>query len=148
MKHLSIREYIPVLLYTIMGVLIGIIVGAVDAIFGRVLLGITAFRGEHVTVLVPFLALAGVAILLLYQKISPKSQKGMGLIFETGFEENEEIPKALIPIIMVSTWLTHLFGGSAGREGVAVQIGAAVSHTIGKKFEVISERRKKMEKSF
>ena len=68
MKHLSIREYIPVLLYTIMGVLIGIIVGAVDAIFGRVLLGITAFRGEHVTVLVPFLALAGVAILLLYRK--------------------------------------------------------------------------------
>ena len=64
MKHLSRREDIPVLLYTIMGVLIGIIVGAVDAIFGRVLLGITAFRGEHVTVLVPFLALAGVAILL------------------------------------------------------------------------------------
>ena len=148
MKHLSIREYIPVLLYTIMGVLIGIIVGAVDAIFGRALLGITAFRGEHVTVLVPFLALAGVAILLLYQKISPKSQKGMGLIFETGFEENEEIPKALIPIIMVSTWLTHLFGGSAGREGVAVQIGAAVSHTIGKKFEVISGKTEKMEKSF
>lgn len=72
----------------------------------------------------------------------------MGLIFETGFEENEEIPKALIPIIMVSTWLTHLFGGSAGREGVAVQIGATVSHTIGKKFEVISGKTEKNGKIF
>lgn len=78
MKHLSIREYIPVLLYTIMGVMIGIIVGAVDAIFGRVLLGITAFRGEHVTVLVPFLALAGVAILLLYQKSARNRKREWG----------------------------------------------------------------------
>lgn len=148
MRHLSIREYIPVLLYTVMGVLIGIIVGAIDAVFGRVLLAITEFRGAHVQLLVPFLALAGIGILLLYQKISPKSQKGMGLIFETGFEENDEIPKALIPIIMVSTWLTHLFGGSAGREGVAVQIGATVSHTIGRKFEVISGKTKKNGKIF
>ncbi|MDF2514031.1 MAG: voltage-gated chloride channel protein, partial [Herbinix sp.] len=42
-------------------------------------------------------------------------------------------PKRLIPLIMVSTWLTHLFGGSAGREGVAVQIGGALSHNIGRK---------------
>ena len=86
--------------------------------------------------------------IIIYKKSARNRQKGMGLIFETGFEENEEIPKALIPIIMVSTWLTHLFGGSAGREGVAVQIGAAVSHTIGKKFEVISGKTEKNGKIF
>lgn len=36
---------------------------------------------------------------------------------------------------MIGTWLTHLFGGSAGREGVAVQIGATLSHAIGRKFK-------------
>ena len=112
-------NYLQILYYTVAGVVVGILVGAIDAVFGRVLLAITDFRGQHVMVLVPFLGAAGVLILFLYQKFSPKAQKGMGLIFDTGFEENEKIPPALVPLIMVSTWLTHLFGGSAGREGVA-----------------------------
>ena len=36
----------------------------------------------------------------------------------------------LIPLVMSGTWITHLFGGSAGREGVAVQIAAALSHAV------------------
>ena len=39
-----------------------------------------------------------------------------------------------IPLVMIGTWLTHLFGGSAGREGVAVQIGATLSHYFTKYF--------------
>jgi H+/Cl- antiporter ClcA len=39
----------------------------------------------------------------------------------------------MIPMVAVSTWLTHLFGGSAGREGVAIQIGATLGHNISKK---------------
>ena len=127
-------NYLQVLYYTVAGVVVGILVGAIDAVFGRVLLAITDFRGQHVMVLVPFLGAAGVLILFLYQKFSPKAQKGMGLIFDTGFEENEKIPPALVPLIMVSTWLTHLFGGSAGREGVAVQIGATLGVVLATAF--------------
>lgn len=128
-------NYLQIIYYTIAGILVGILVGAIDAVFGRVLLAITDFRNNHVMILVPFLGAAGVLILFLYQRFSPKAQKGMGLIFDTGFEKNEEIPKALIPLIMVSTWITHLFGGSAGREGVAVQIGATLSHAVGRGLE-------------
>lgn len=128
-------NYFQIIYYTIAGILVGILVGAIDAVFGRVLLAITDFRNNHVMILVPFLGAAGVLILFLYQHFSPKAQKGMGLIFDTGFGENEEIPKALIPLIMVSTWITHLFGGSAGREGVAVQIGATLSHAVGRGLE-------------
>ena len=85
MKHLSIREYIPVLLYTIMGVLIGIIVGAVDAIFGRVLLGITAFRGEHVTVLVPFFGACRCGNFIIISKNQPEIAKGNGAHFRNRF---------------------------------------------------------------
>lgn len=80
-------NYLQVLYYTVAGVVVGILVGGIDAVFGRVLLAITDFRGQHVMVLVPFLGAAGVLILFLYQKFSPKAQKGMGLIFDTGFEE-------------------------------------------------------------
>ena len=52
-------NYLQVLYYTVAGVVVGILVGAIDAVFGRVLLAITDFRGQHVMVLVPFLVLVG-----------------------------------------------------------------------------------------
>ena len=56
----------------------------------------------------------------------------MALIFEVGHGDEKKIPLRLIPFVVGSTWITHLFGGSAGREGVAVQIGATFSHWIGR----------------
>lgn len=64
----------------------------------------------------------------------------MGLIFRVGQEGQGEIPKRLVPFMIVGTWLTHLVGGSAGREGVAVQIGATVGHWIGRAFQGINQR--------
>lgn len=60
----------------------------------------------------------------------------MTLIFETGQKKREEIPLALVPLVMICTWITHLFGGSAGREGVAVQIGATISHEAGRRLHI------------
>ncbi len=56
----------------------------------------------------------------------------MNLVFEVGHGDEAEIPFRLIPFVISGTWITHLFGGSAGREGVAVQIGATFSHFIGR----------------
>lgn len=107
---------------------IGLVIGAIDYVFGQGLLEISAFRQQHLLYLVPFLALAGLAIVYSYHHYGKSSKKGMGLVFDVGHDKADAIPLVLIPLIIVSTWLTHLFGGSAGREGVAVQIGAAVSH--------------------
>ncbi len=135
-------EYIKKqIIYCASAVLIGLIVGAIDALFGRVLIAITGFRGGHVPYLVPFLGIAGLLILFLYKRVSEKALGGMGLVFDTGFQVNDEIPLWLVPLIMVTTWMTHLFGGSAGREGVAVQIGATVSHAIGKIFHAENNAR-------
>ena len=60
----------------------------------------------------------------------------MSLIFETGQKKRDQIPLALVPLVMIGTWITHLFGGSAGREGVAVQIGAALSHEAGRRLHI------------
>lgn len=110
----------------------GIAVGAVDAVFGRVLLYIGEVRDAHVFWLVPFLGVVGAAMAWAYKNYGAGCESGMGMVFEAGHGEREEIPLRLIPFVMCATWLTHLFGGSAGREGVAVQLGAAISHRVGR----------------
>lgn len=122
--------------YAFLALIVGICVGIVDTIFGRGLLAISAFRTAHYQYLLPFLPLAGLLIIWLYQHFSSLSLKGMSLIFETGQKKREEIPLALVPLVMICTWITHLFGGSAGREGVAVQIGATLSHETGRRLHI------------
>lgn len=119
--------------YTFLALVIGLLVGTVDALFGRGLLFITEIRDAHPLYFLPFLALAGLVIVYTYQHIGKESQKGMGLIFEAGNKGRKDIPKRLVPLIIFSTWLSHLFGASVGREGVAVQIGATIGHTLGGK---------------
>lgn len=120
--------------------LIGISVGLLDAFFGRILLGITVFRDAHVLWLIPFLAVGGFITIFLYQKFGAECMQGMGLVFSVGHHEKEKIPFRLIPLVVLSTWITHLLGGSAGREGVAVQIGATISSAVERKTKIASRR--------
>lgn len=121
--------------------IVGIIVGAIDTVFGRVLIGISNFRTKNYTYLIPFLPLAGLLITWLYRKFSQLSLKGMTLVFEVGQDKRDSIPIVLVPLVIFGTWITHLFGGSAGREGVAVQIGATLSHGIGRKLNVTENKK-------
>ncbi|GAA5355996.1 voltage-gated chloride channel family protein [Streptococcus uberis] len=115
-------------LLSLFALVIGLVVGVIDFIFGKGLLDISAFRDNHLIMLLPFLGFGGLLIVYLYNRFGGKAKAGMGLIFDVGHAQEEDIPLVLIPLVIFSTWLTHLFGGSAGREGVAVQIGATLSH--------------------
>ncbi|MFC3929065.1 chloride channel protein [Streptococcus caprae] len=119
-------------LVSLCSILTGLVVGVITAIFGRGLLWIGAFRSAHFYILIPFLALAGLAIVYAYQHWAGEASKGMGLVFDMGHGRADKIPLRLIPLVTATTWLTHLFGGSAGREGVAVQIGATVGHAMSR----------------
>ncbi|MDD4843847.1 MAG: chloride channel protein [Anaerotignum sp.] len=134
-------EYKEILLYSLIALFVGIIIGGIDAVFGEVLIKITEIRDKNVLKLVPFLSVSGIVILLLYRYFSKESLKGMTLVFQTGHGDNEQIPKMLVPLIIVTTWITHLFGGSAGREGVAVQLGATIAHTIARKLKFLNNSR-------
>lgn len=131
-----IQTYKNTLILGLIALPLGLAIGAIDALFGRVLLALTAFRTEHVFYLLPFLGFVGVVIVWCYQKVGGTSSKGMTLLFEAGHGVTQDIPLRLIPLVMVSTWLTHLFGGSAGREGVAVQIGGTLAHGVGKRLPI------------
>ena len=119
-----VNTYSGLVLMGVVGIPVGIIVGAICALFGRVLLAIGTFRDEHITLLLPLLALAGLAIVFAYRTWGKGTERGMSLVFDVGHGREDAISPRLVPLIMLSTWGTHLFGGSAGREGVAVQIGA------------------------
>ena len=116
--------------------LLGAIVGTLTAFFGQVLDRVGAIRDTNPLYWIPALALGGVAIVLTYMKIGKGSERGMGIIFDVAHGKEREIPLRLIPLIMVTTWVTHLFGGSSGREGVAMQIGATLGHNISSKIHV------------
>ena len=77
-----------------------------------------------------FLGIAGLGIIFLYRRVGQKAAKGMSLVFQVGLGEEAGIPVRMAPLAIGCTWMTHLFGGSAGREGVAIQIGAAVSSNV------------------
>jgi H+/Cl- antiporter ClcA len=132
----ALFKYKDLFLLSFIAILIGIIVGSIDTLFGKVLLEITRIRNSHVYFLIPFLPLAGILIAFTYSKIGKNSNKGMSLIFSAAFKEDDIIPKRLVPLAITSTWVTHLFGGSAGREGVAVQIGGTVGHSIGRRLSI------------
>ena len=127
--------------YVLLAILTGVLVGIIDTVFGRGLLTISDFWTGHYLYLIPFLPFAGLLITWLYHHFSETSLKGMTLVFETGQKKREDIPLLLIPLVMSGTWITHLFGGSAGREGVAVQIGAALSHVLGRRFHLPKDSR-------
>lgn len=110
----------------------GLVAGLVTTFFGKFLLEIGQVRSDYFDYLVPFLALAGLVIVFVYQKWGREVQAGMGLVFKAGQGKDSPISPVLVPLIICTTWLSHLFGASVGREGVAIQLGASLSQWLRK----------------
>lgn len=97
--------------------------------------------------LIYLLPFAGVLITVLYKYFGKGTEGGNNLIIE---EVNNDIipskkngiPLLMAPLILITTVITHLFGGSAGREGTAVQIGGSIASFLGKKFKVSEEEKR------
>jgi H+/Cl- antiporter ClcA len=112
---------------TVFSLLLGTIIGLISSFFLYALEWVTDYR-ESNTSIIWFLPLAGILIVFLYQRWGKTASKGTNLLFST----EEKIPLLLAPLILITTLLTHLFGGSAGREGTAIQMGAAFSFQLNK----------------
>ena len=113
-------------------VLLGGVIGAVGGVVGSLFhIGVnyaTAIRGAHPWILY-LLPVGGLAIVGLY-KLCRLEGKGTNAIIES-VHFGESVPILLVPVIFVSTVITHLCGGSAGREGAALQIGGGIGYRTG-----------------
>lgn len=138
-QKISMR-YKELFIYSAIAILIGIVVGIITGIFGRTLYAIREFREVYILYLLPFLPLAGYTIVWLYEKFSYESVNGLSIVFKTGLGERKQIPKLLVPLIIIATLLTNLFGASAGREGAAVQIGSSTGYALGQRFKLAPDK--------
>lgn len=111
-------------------VAIGTVVGVIASLFGHVLKWATEFRGAHPWILLT-LPLGGLLIVFLYHVCKDADDRGTNTVVSS-IQTSGEIPFQMAPLIFVSTVITHLCGGSAGREGAAIQLGGSIAQRLGK----------------
>ena len=129
------REHVSLGAYVIRWLLIagptGAVIGSACALFLWALDVVTAARISHPWLLF-LLPVGGSAIGLLYQRLGKSVEGGNNLIMEQIHEAGGGVPARMAPLVLIGTVVTHLFGGSAGREGTAVQMGGSIASTIGR----------------
>ncbi len=119
--------------FVVIGITLGAVIGALTACFGDISDRLSALRDANPLYFIPALALGGAAIAFAYKKWGRWTERGMDQVFAVGLNKETNFPLVAIPMAAVSTWITQLFGGSAGREGAAMQIGSALSYNVSKK---------------
>ena len=130
-KHLNSRFFI-FLKWSLFSILSGIIIGGVGTLFYFCMTYATQTRGEYPW-LIFFLPLAGLFIVGAYRLMHDEKDTGTNLVL-SAIHSGKSIPLKMAPLIFISTVLTHLFGGSAGREGAALQLGGSIGNSLGRAF--------------
>lgn len=137
----SKNPFLIIIKWTILILLIGILSGSASALFLVTLNWVTDFRENHLYI-IWLLPIGGLFIGLLYHYLGKEVTKGNNLILEEYENPKETIPIKMAPLVLLGTLITHLFGGSAGREGTAVQMGSAIADQFTRFFKLDIPDRK------
>ena len=124
--------------WLLLAVLTGLTVGFISSLFARALKFVTTYRTEHFWVFF-LLPAAGLVIVFLYQKLG-QDDGGTNQVLST-IRSQDDVPFRSAPLIFISTILTHFAGGSAGREGAAIQLGGSIGNQLGSWFRLDEEDR-------
>ena len=126
--------------WLLIAVVVGVIVGAIGAGFAHVLAWVNALRAAYPKITLG-LPVGGLVIVWLYRVTKNTGDKGTNTIIEA---VRGEAKTAFLtaPLIFVSTAITHLFGGSAGREGAALQLGGSIAGAMGTVIRLSEEDRR------
>ena len=125
--------------WSLLGVLMGAIGGPIGAAFHHVLHFVTHLRGDHPW-LIWLLPVGGILSVGVYYLFGQSKNRGTNQLIDAVFHEDAVSPK-VAPVIFLVTAITHLFGGSAGREGAALQLGGSVGSTLAKLFKLDKDER-------
>ena len=126
---------IHLLKWTILVAPIAITVGSSVALFLWLLDEVTQLRWGHEWLLY-LLPMVGVAIHFAYKYAGKNAEAGNNLIVDEIHQPGGGVPVRMAPLVLLTTLVTHLFGGSAGREGTAVQMGGALANLLGRWFRL------------
>jgi H+/Cl- antiporter ClcA len=129
------RIYIKMLLkWSFLSIISGIICGFIGAAFHYAVNYATEIRLAH-NWLIFFLPIAGLLIVFIYRQCGVKKDEGTNLVISS-IREKHDLPANMIVLIFIGTVLTHLCGGSTGREGAALQIGGSTGFLLGRIFHL------------
>ncbi len=126
--------------WAVLGALMGAIGGVLGAVFHHALHFVTHLRGEH-TWLVLLLPVGGLLTIGWYRLLKLNKNRGTNEIIDAVLDA-EELKPQIAPAIFGAAALTHLFGGSAGREGAALQLGGSVASLLSKAFRLERDDRR------
>ncbi len=118
--------------WVIFAILVGTIVGLCGSAFYFGMSYVTSLRTAH-SWLIFLLPVGGLVIVGLYHLFHDEKDTGTNLVI-SAIHSGDELPFRMAPLIFVSTLITHLFGGSAGREGAALQMGGSIGNALGRLF--------------
>ena len=125
------RRYLFTFLrWILLAVLTGAVCGLAGTLFSVSIGWATRWR-EQLPWLLWLLPLGGVLIVALYHGMRQPLTLGVDRLF-LSIQEHGDVPAAMAPLIFLGTFITHLCGGSAGREGAALQLGGTLGNRIGK----------------
>lgn len=134
----NIRYFIK---WSALALVIGSVAGAAGTIFSMGVSWATGFRLSHPSMLF-FLPVSGLLIVWMYHSFHEERNRGTNMVIDA-ISSNERVTPATGPLIFFSTILTHLGGGSSGREGAALQLGGSIGNSFGEWFK-LDERDKKI----
>jgi H+/Cl- antiporter ClcA/PII-like signaling protein len=117
---------------------VAILVGSASALFLTVLERATHLQWQYAWLLF-LLPVAGILVGLLYHYLGRSVEGGNNLIMDQIHEPGGGVPMRMAPLVFIATVLTHLFGGSAGREGTAVQMGGSIASAYSRWFRISPE---------
>lgn len=128
-------SYCKVLLkWLLIATVVGIFGGLIGSVFHISIDYATEYRTEY-PVIIYFLPLGAVLIAFLYRLAKNAGPLDTNRVLDS-VKGEERVPTVMAPLIFVSTVITHLFGGSAGREGAALQLGGSIGYRLGKIFRL------------
>ena len=128
----KLRYY--VLKWALISIIIGVVGGCVGALFHMSVNYANIIFTMH-DWFVLFLPIGGIIIVAMYKACKMLENKGTDSVISS-IRNDEKVPISLAPLIFVSTVITHLCGGSAGREGAALQLGGSIGSNIGRLFKL------------
>ena len=130
-----------ILKWVFISLILGICIGSASAGFLISLEWVTHYREEHKWI-IALLPVGGLSVGLLYYYWGKDVEAGNNLLIDTIHKPEQTIPFKMAPFVYLGTIITHLFGGSAGREGTALQMAGAIADQFSKRFRLNAEERK------
>ncbi|MDE6020362.1 MAG: chloride channel protein [Ruminococcus sp.] len=126
--------------WLILSLMTGLIIGGIGSLFALCMTEATGLRSRYPQIMF-FMPIGGLVIVFLYRLFKEQNDRGTNMVIASIHAEGE-IPGKMAPMIFVSTIITHLVGGSAGREGAALQIGGSLGAVMGRIFKMTDTDRR------